>query len=77
MEMIAKLLTFLEIAPVNRSVLENAIRSRMKDYEEAVLAESASICGCDLIVTRNIKDFAKSNVPAVDAIQFLAILQNR
>lgn len=76
-EMISKLLTLFEIAPVNRSVLENALSSRMKDYEDAALAESASICGCDLIVTRNIQDFAKSTVPAVDTIQFLAILQNR
>lgn len=76
-EMLSKLLILFEISPVNRAVLENALRSRMKDYEDAVLAESASVSGCDLIVTRNVKDFPKSPVPAVDAIQFLAITGGR
>ncbi len=76
-EMISKLLALFEIAPVNRVVLEGALRSQMKDYEDAVLAEAAAACGCDMIVTRNLKDFKKSPLSAVDPAQFLAMLKNR
>jgi hypothetical protein len=31
----------LEIAPVNRGVIESALASRMRDFEDAVLAAGA------------------------------------
>jgi predicted nucleic acid-binding protein len=51
------LLSVFEIAPVSRSVLQNALDSDMHDFEDAVLACAAIQSGAELIVTRNAKDF--------------------
>lgn len=66
------LLSLFEIAAVNRAVLEAALESPMRDFEDAVLAEAARHAGAARIVTRNTSDFTKSPVVAVDPSEFLA-----
>ena len=68
------LLKLFEIAPVNRSVLERAIESKIADFEDAVLEQAACLIGADAIITRNTKDFRKSAIRAVDPIEFLSAL---
>lgn len=69
---IRRLLSLFEVAAVNRVVLEAASESPMRDFEDAVLAESASHAGAERIVTRNTSDFTKSPVTALDPAEFLA-----
>ena len=45
--------------------------SDFKDYEEALQYYSAIENGIDFIITRNLKDFQKSKIPALTAEQFL------
>jgi predicted nucleic acid-binding protein len=52
-----KLLELFEISPVTRAVLEEALQSKMVDFEDAVLDQAARLAGASLIVTRNQKDF--------------------
>ena len=66
------LLSLFEIATVNRVVLDAALEGTMRDFEDAVLAQSASHGGADRIVTRNTQHFRGSPVPAVDPAEFLA-----
>nr|VFK42748.1 MAG: hypothetical protein BECKSD772F_GA0070984_11285 [Candidatus Kentron sp. SD]VFK48118.1 MAG: hypothetical protein BECKSD772E_GA0070983_11145 [Candidatus Kentron sp. SD] len=40
------------IAPVNRPVLEQALLSRISNFEDAVLEQSGLLVGADVIVTR-------------------------
>ena len=47
------LLSILDVAPVNRRVIEAALASRFKDFEDAVVSESAALVSADTIVTRN------------------------
>lgn len=54
---IHKLLVLFDIAPVNRVVLENALKSGISDFEDAVLYESAKFVNATGIVTRNTSDF--------------------
>lgn len=42
----------------------NTLTSPMPDFEDALLAETACRNHIDFIVTRNLKDYAKSEVPA-------------
>ncbi len=51
------LLSLLEVAPVTRLVIEQALRSPLSDFEDAVLAESAISAGAQAIITRNGRDF--------------------
>lgn len=54
---VASLLTFLEIAPVDRKMLEAAIDAQWPDLEDAILYEVARASQCDCLVTRNTRDF--------------------
>ena len=70
-----RLLELFEIAPVNRSVLEEALQSRMPDFEDAVLSYAANLVGATAIVTRNTKDFRNSPVKALDPAEFLSVFE--
>ena len=72
---LARLLRLFEIAPVMRTVLEGALRSEMADFEDAVLVQAARQAGADLVITRNVRDFAKAACPVFDPRQFLAQMQ--
>ncbi len=59
---ISKLLSLFQIAPVNKSVLDEAIKSKFSDFEDSVLHEAAKQIGAQGIVTRNPKDFKKATL---------------
>ena len=44
----------------------------MPDFEDALVASAASSAGCDLILTRNVEDFAASPVAAMSPAEFLS-----
>jgi len=69
-----RLIELFEIAPVNRPVIEQALKSRIADFEGAVLEQSARLVGAEAIITRNTKDFRKSIVKAFDPHAFLAAM---
>lgn len=70
-----RLLALFEIAPVNRPVLEQALRSDVSDFEDAVLEQSARLVSVDAIVTRNLPDFRKSSVTAFDPTELLSVVE--
>ena len=59
---ITKLLSLFQIAPVNNSVLDEAIKSKFSDFEDSVLHEAAKQIGVQGIVTRNTKEFKKATL---------------
>ena len=71
---VANLLSILDIAPVNRAVLERAARSDFDDFEDAVVAESARQVSAQVILTRNERDFARSPIPVHSPISLPALL---
>lgn len=46
-----------------RAVLETATKLNFKDFEDAVIYSSALHSGCDIVVTRNTKDFIPTDTP--------------
>ena len=56
------LLTVFQIAPVDGRVLAAALAFGWKDFEDAVTAAAARRAKCDVLVTRNPRDFARSPV---------------
>ena len=55
-------------------VIRAALQSPVTDFEDAVTIEAASVAGIEVIVTRNIVDFAASSVSVVLPKEFLATL---
>ncbi|MYE82909.1 MAG: PIN domain-containing protein [Gammaproteobacteria bacterium] len=71
---VAFLLSILEVAPVNGAMLRAALDGDVRDFEDAVIAESARRANADYIVTRDLGDFAKSPVPAHTPESFRQLL---
>lgn len=67
------LLSLYDIAAVTRSTLQLALDAGMPGFEDAVLAHAAHQAGAHAIITRNLRDFAKSPVRAYTPTQFLAL----
>ncbi len=65
------LLLHLRVCAVGRAELERARSFGWTDFEDAVVAAAAEHAGCACIVTRNVKDFAGSPVPALTPQEFL------
>lgn len=69
-----RLLDLFDIAPVNRPVLEQALRSDVPDFEDAVLEQSARLVSAEVIVTRNLPDFEKSAIKAFDPPELISVV---
>lgn len=70
------LLEFITIIPVDLDVLRKSLHSNHKDFEDAVQIYCAStINGMEYIVTRNIKDFKNSEIPAFLPNEIITKLQ--
>jgi len=62
------------VASVDEKVLRRALSLGWPDFEDAVCASAAEICGCDAIVTRDPKGFVDSPVRIIDSPTALAWL---
>ena len=74
-EALQRLLSLFEIAPVNRSVLEHALRSGVTDFGDAVLEQAGFLAGVDAITTRNVSDFRKSKVTVFDPLELISTVK--
>ena len=65
------LLNHLHVCVVGRDELKQARALGWPDFEDAVVAAVAEGAGCTCIVTRNVKDFGDSSIPAWTPEEFL------
>ena len=70
-EQIEKLAQLVSFADVQGMDIHTALMREMPDFEEAVVDAVAERNGASYILTRNIKDFAGSVVPAILPVDFL------
>ncbi|UQZ88044.1 DNA-binding protein [Deltaproteobacteria bacterium Smac51] len=68
---LANLMELFEVIEVSKERCVKALGLPINDYEDALLAECARKWGAELIITRNLKDFTSSPVPAVSPNEFL------
>lgn len=71
---LGQLLEFVSLLDSTAADALLALASPMADFEDAVMAETAARTGMDCIVTRNLKDYAKSPVKALSPAEFLRCL---
>ena len=62
---VKRLLLIVDVTGVLKSDISAAFLSDMTDFEDAVQASCATRIKTDYIVTRNIKDFINSPIPAI------------
>ena len=69
------LMQILDVVPALKSDINAALASGFSDFEDAVQAVCAARVKADYIVTRNVRDFKNSPVPAILPGDMLKLLQ--
>lgn len=77
LEKIRKFKVLCSISIMNDEVIEKAITSDFKDFEDAMQYFSAIASDCDLIITRNEKDFKNALIPVMNAESYLQMLKKQ
>lgn len=75
MEKIRKFKLLCSMSVTNDEVVDKAVNSNFKDFEDAIQYYSAIATGCDLIITRNEKDFKNALIPVMNAESYLQTLK--
>ena len=76
-EAVQTLLLIVDVSNILKSDIISAFLSDMKDYEDAVQASCAERMRADYIVTRNLKDFELSAVPAILPSKALKLIRRK
>lgn len=74
-KILSKLFTLFHLLDTTSLDCRKAISSGMTDYEDAIMVETAIRSEMDCIVTRNVKDYAKSSVKVYEPSAFLNLLE--
>jgi len=70
-----KLRQLVTVVDLKAVALDNALNDKdFTDFEDALQHQCAKDCGAEVIITRNLKDFKKSAIPAMTAGEFLKTL---
>ena len=64
-DFIVQLTHVVEVATTDAEGVRYAASLPMNDFEDALQVAAARECGATLIVTRNLKDYTKSPIPAI------------
>ena len=71
-DFIVDLTRFVRIAPTDTEGVQYAATLPMADFEDAMQVAAARSCGAQYVVTRNVRDFAHSPIPAITPREVLA-----
>jgi|SRR6218665_1443399 len=71
LEKIRKFKLLCSMSVMDDEVVEKAIHSDFKDFEDAMQYFSALASNCDAIITRNEKDFKNALIPVMTAESYL------
>jgi len=76
-EKLRKFKIISEICSLNELTIEKGLNSSLKDFEDALQYFSAAESSCEIIITRNAKDFKTSELPVMTADEFLKSLSTK
>jgi hypothetical protein len=61
----------VNVLPVNEKIIDLALQSLFKDFEDAIQYFTAVQQNIPVILTRNLKDYKQSDLPVMTADDFL------
>ena len=64
-----------EVSNIDEIIIDNSLISNFNDFEDTVQHYSALHHKCDILITRNKKNFKNFEIPVVTSTEFLASLQ--
>jgi len=74
-EKLRKFKVISEICELDEVIIEKGLNSDFSDFEDSLQYFSALRTECDIIITRNGKDFKKSEIPVMSPDEFLNSLK--
>lgn len=76
-EVLNKLFALFDVLDTSGMDCISAVHSIVSDFEDAVMTETAARSKVDCIITRNIKDYAKSPVKVYAPMDFIKLLEEQ
>lgn len=72
LEFIANLVELFEIIGIHKTIIVDALKSNLKDFEDAIQISAADYNSLDCIITRNIKDFVNTKINIFTPEEYLS-----
>ena len=76
-QQIKGLLKLVEVLAVDRKIVEKSAYSEFKDFEDGIQNFCAEENGIRILITRNIKDYSKSNLSIQTPKEFISDFENK
>jgi predicted nucleic acid-binding protein len=76
-DFISSLIEIVDVIGIDREIVIASLLSEFIDFEDAIQSVSSRLNRIDYIITRNQKDFVKSEIPALSPREFLALLKKK
>lgn len=70
-DLLAGLREFIKVTPVDQKVVDMALRSSARDFEDALQYYSALKSGADILLTRNVADYAFDGITIATPREFI------
>lgn len=70
-QILSKFKSMVSILTVNEKIIELALASEFSDFEDAIQYYTATDNGIKLILTRNLRDYKKAQIPVITAEAYL------
>ncbi len=70
-KILAKFKVLVEILSLDHKIIDLALASDLKDFEDAIQYYTALENNMDLIITRNKRDFKKQSIPILTAKEYI------
>ena len=77
LEKLRKFRILCELSSVEHEVVDKALNSNFSDFEDALQYFSSLQSNCEIIITRNAKDYKTSNIAIMTADEYLSSIQNQ
>lgn len=74
LSLLRTLKSFIKVLPVTSRVVDLALASRFRDFEDAVQYYTALEGGIPVLITRNLKDYSAAEITVCTADEFLKTL---
>lgn len=66
-----------EICDLDESIIDKGLNSDFEDFEDSLQYFSALQSDCHILITRNKKDYKKSQIPVMTAREYLVSIRKR
>lgn len=76
-EKLRKFKILAEISSIDNDIIEKGLNAKFSDFEDALQYFSALNSNCDIIISRNVKDYKSVDIPVMTPKEFLLSLKTK